>query len=377
MSHYQRVISEDHYAEISNSSNGTVEFRLFDCNIPQASLVCAWVLVEIAKKALRRNSNDGLGDIDFRAYDVERGRALRYGLISLDVTSYLKRLKELIGGVEIPNIPCLREALYLLARYRLNFYGVYRYSNAKPYDYCMAQYGDCSRFLENLLTISDIRHADKIREWVNEAQQIENLDQLIGLSIGVDRSLAEQLGGAEQGQVVTQPNAPPRVERALTRSQIRSLIERGSYVISRINEVNGLSTAEVAERISYLLNYHGDSMVNSVSASEVIESPFRFYVFTCLDRDSNQLQICGAVSIHIRDGQIRSLVVDRRFRRLGIARLLLNHVIRVANENNLANVYAYIRNDNEASLALFRSLGFVERDRVERAVVMVKPLRGG
>jgi ribosomal protein S18 acetylase RimI-like enzyme len=155
------------------------------------------------------------------------------------------------------------------------------------------------------------------------------------------------------------------------------LIERGSYVISRINEVNGLSTAEVAERISYLLNYHGDSMVNSVSASEVIESPFRFYVFTCLDRDSNQLQICGAVSIHIRDGQIRSLVVDRRFRRLGIARLLLNHVIRVANENNLANVYAYIRNDNEASLALFRSLGFVERDRVERAVVMVKPLRGG
>ena len=373
---YGDVIDRDHYAEISKNLNGTVEFRLFDCNIPQASLVCAWILTEIAKNTLRHRRDPNDGPVDLRAYDMERGRALRYGLISLDVTSYLKRLKELIGAVEIPNIPSLREALYLLARYRLNFYGVYRYCNAKPYEYCKAQYGDCSRFLENLLTIPNIQHAEKIRSWVNEASQIENLDQLIGLSIGVDRSLAEAMGLAEQEQAAAQPAPQPRVESVFTRSQIRGLIERGSYVISRIHEVNGLSTAEVAERISYLLNHHGDGMVTDMSAEGIIESPFRFYVFTVMDRDSNQLQICGAVSIHVREGQIRSLVVDRRFRRLGIARLLLNHVIRVANEHNLESVYAYIRNDNEASLALFRSLGFMERDRVERAVVMVKPLRG-
>lgn len=140
--YYNDVISSDHYCEISDSHVGTVELRIFDSNIPQASLVNAFIVTEIAKKAFRSRNLNNSNDVDFRAYDQERSRALRYGLIGLNVTDYLRKLKAVVGNVEIPNIACIKEALYLMSRYRLNFYGVWRYSNVKPYDYFKAQRSD-------------------------------------------------------------------------------------------------------------------------------------------------------------------------------------------------------------------------------------------
>jgi len=377
--YYGDIISTDHYCEISDSHVGTVEFRLYDCNIPQASLTCAWITTELAKKALRNRSlNDG-SNIDLRAYDLERANALRYGLIGLNVTDYLRRLKAVIGNAEIPNIPAIREALYLMARYRLNFYGAWKYSNVKPYDYFKAQLNDCSRFLENILTIGDAQHTDKISQWVSEAQQIENLDQLIGLSIGVDRSLAQTLTEAIEQRLEAQPSMVRRLNQnvsiGLGRSQIRTCLERGYYRIVRINELSTLNASQVAEYISNLLAHHGDGVVNPMSAQEIISTDFRFYVLVAYDRISGAEQICGAISIHMRSGEIRSLVVDRRFRRLGIARALLAHVIELAREHNLARVYTYVRRGNEPSANLFASLGFRIEGGNDRSYMMVKELR--
>jgi len=377
VSYYRSVIHRDHFCEISDSSHGTVEFRIFDANIPQASLTCAWILTEIAKRALRNRREEDPNSIDFNAYNEERSKALRYGLVSLDVTNYLRKLKEVIGAQEIPNIPSLKEALYLLARYRLNFYGVLKYTNAKHYDYFKAQYKDCSKFLENLLTIQNIQHEDKIRNWVNEANQIENLDQLIGLSIAVDRSLAEGLTQAVEQRAATQPTSTAPILVGLSRSRVRESITNRTYVICRLGSVGSLSTDEVAEHVSMLLRSHGEGVVNVLSANEIIRTPARFYVFVAQDLNTNVIQICGAIAINLQTGEISSLVVDRRFRRLGIARLLLEHVINVARSRGLKRVYAYVRKNNEASIALHRSLGFVESGRSDRSMLFIKYLVGG
>jgi len=377
--YYRDIISSDHYCEISDSHVGTVEFRLYDCNIPQASLTCAWITMELAKKAFRnRNLNDD-SNIDLRAYDMERANALRYGLIGLNVTDYLRRLKAVLGNAEIPNIPAIREALYLMARYRLNFYGVWKYADIKPYDYMKTQLSDCSKFLENILRVDYAQHRDKIATWISEAQQIENLDQLIGLSIGVDRSLAQSLTEAIEQRIEAQPNVARAITQntniGLGRSEVRTCLERGYYRIVRINELNTLSANDVAGRISYLLSHHGEGSVNPMTAQEVIESDFRFYVLVAYDRTSGAEQICGAVSIHMRSGEIRSLVVDRRFRRLGIARLLMAHVIELARQHNLVRLYAYVRRGNEASANLLASLGFIMQGGNDRSYIMVKELR--
>ena len=381
LARYNDVLGHDHRCEIDDSHNGTVEFRLYDANIPQASLTCAWIATEIAKKAFRNRDLGNNGDIDFRAYDLERANALRYGLIGLNVTDYLRRLKAVLGNLEIPNISAIREALYLMARYRLNFYGVWRYTNVKPYDYMKAQLSDCSKFLENILRVNDAQHTDKISQWISEAQQIENLDQLIGLSIGVDRSLAQTLTEAIEQRIETQPSMVRAITQnasiGLGRSEVRTCLERGFYRIVRINELNTLSASDVAERISYLLNYHGEGVVNPLTAREVIETDFRFYVLVAYDRVSGAEQICGAISIHMRSGEIRSLVVDRRFRRLGIARALLAHVIELARNSNIQRLYTYVRRGNEASANLFASLGFTMQGGNDRSYLMVKELRSG
>jgi len=379
--HYGDVIHYDHYCEISDSHVGTVEFRLFDCNIPQASLVCAWLITEIAKKALRNRSQNNFPDIDLRAYDLERTNALRYGLIGLNVTDYLRKLKSILGNIEIPDIATIREALYLMARYRLNFYGVWKYCNVKPYDYFKAELTECSRFLENILTINDAQHRDKISNWISEAHSIENLDQLIGLSIGVDNSLAQTLTEAIEERIEPQPSAVRAIAQnihvGLGRSEVRACLERGLYRIVRINELRTLSINNVAQQISYLLRHHGEGFVNLMEPQEIIDTNFRFYVLVAYDNISGIEQICGAISINIRSGEIRSLVVDRRFRRLGIARALLAHVIEVARDNNVQRLFTYVRRENDASLNLFASFGFTREENDSRSFLMIKELTRG
>jgi GNAT superfamily N-acetyltransferase len=377
--HYNDVISDDHYCEISDSHVGTVELRIFDSNIPQASLVNAFFITEIAKKVFRGRSQNNSSIIDFRLYDEERSRALRYGLVGLNVTNYLRRLRAVIGNVEIPDIPAVREALYLMARYRLNFYGAWKYSNVSPYQYMRAQLSDCSKYLENLLSVNGIQHEDKIRAWIDEAQLIENLDQLIGLSIGVDRSLAQALTDAIEQRLEAQPNVARRLNNVvnvvLSRSEVRNSLARGFYRIARINELRTLNVNQVAEHISYLLARHGEGLVDVMSAEEIINTNFRFYVLAVCDEHYGRETICGTVAINVRTGEIRSLVVDRRFRRLGIARTLLMHILAIAEERSLERVYTYVKLENTPAINLFSSLGFRVEGHDNGSYLMIREVR--
>ena len=357
---YNSYIDRDHYAEISESHHGTVELRIFDANVPQASLTCAMFATKIAEVALRREID---GRFDWARYREDRERALRYGLVGIDVTRYLRALKGFVGNFEIPEIPAIREALYMMARYRMNFWAVWRYLGLQAYTYMRACLSDVSKYLENLIGHVNGDKRVKVERWIRESREIENIDQLIGLSVGVDERLIEAIS-QRVGQLIRE--RPELAERladrtesvGLSRSEVREALTRGRYVIRRINEVRGMSAREVAEYISTLLRDHGDGFNRVLSADEIIESPARFYVLVVSDERWERTQIVGAIAVRVRTGEISSLVVDRRYRRLGAGRMLLDNVLEVLRSNGVDRATAIIRTGNVASTELFRSFGF-------------------
>jgi GNAT superfamily N-acetyltransferase len=358
MTIYNNVISEDHYAEISESHLGTVELRIFDANIPQASLVNAFFITSIAKKALQQRRRDGDNDenFNFYTYKLERTKALRYGLIGLDVTNYLKKIRNIVGNIEIPEINSLREGLYLIARYRINFWGLWKYSQINKFDYMKNTLKDCSQYLANLSELVNGEKREKFNRWISEAQQIENLDQLIGVSIATDRTLVDMISEGVQSAQTTVVAS----RRELTRTEVRLLVEDGCWDLRRLNEVPGFGVHGVAQYISDLLRHHGEQYVNQYSAQEIIDSPNRYYVFVAIDERRNIYQICGAIAVNIRSGEISSLVVDRRFRRLGIARRMVEKVLDILYRTDIRAAVAYIQNNNEAAKRLFEQLGFIK-----------------
>jgi ribosomal protein S18 acetylase RimI-like enzyme len=378
MKYYRNFIDSDHYAEISDSHVGTVELRLFDSNIPQVSLTCAWITTKLVEKALSSDVDDDDNSYDFDAYDEIRNKALRYGLTGLNVTRYLKMLKENLGNIEIPDIPCVKEIMYLIARYRLNPYGLWRYTDVKPYEYMKSQLSECSKFLENIVGIRNVRHEDKLRNWVNDANQLENLDQLIGLSMATDQGLAtvgtSRIVGTQTTRVSYAEELRRRGIEVMNREMVREAIENNRFSICRINELRTMDRDRVASVVSYLSIRHGEACISELTENQIIDSEDRFYVFVAYSEDGEVEQICGSIAIHVATGRITFLAVNRRFRRFGVARRLIEHVINVARDRGRDRVIVNVRENNQPSLQLFRSLGFTETGRERYSIVLERRL---
>jgi ribosomal protein S18 acetylase RimI-like enzyme len=122
----------------------------------------------------------------------------------------------------------------------------------------------------------------------------------------------------------------------------------------RIGGVPSMDRIETAGEIEYLLRESGDNMVHLHTAREILEAPERYYVAYVRDSVNERPVIVGAVSINMSTCEIGSLVVDRRYSRLGLGRRLVTHVMNLG----LSRYKAFIRRGNEASLSLFKSLGF-------------------
>ena len=351
-----RIPNYDHRCEISASPHQTVEFRLFDANIPQPNLVNVFLMREIAKKVI----NSEPAEIDRQKYRNDRTNVLRYGLPAINILEYLEKIREKIGNVKLPNIPSIKELLYLTVRYGLNAYNVYKMLNLNPqqkYEYFKVQITNCDKFLENILKMETITLSsqleNKIERWISEAKRIEDLNELIGISRATIESLRRYLQQQATIQIPT-----TRIPRNLPRSYVAQQINLGNYRITRITGVYNLSTEEVAQEIERLLRHHGDNVVNVMTWQEVIECRPRFYVLSVLDRRRDRSQIVGCVAIDVSTGEIMRLVVDRRYRRLGVARLLVTHVLRNITLEGNTRFNCWIRKQNTASLNLFKSLGF-------------------
>jgi len=347
----------DHYCEISASGHGTVEFRIFDSNIPQASLTCAWIMQKIAEKSLRAEPSQ-IPEIDRERYVRDRAEALTHGPVALNILSYLRTIRGIIGNQDLPRLDSVKEILYLACKYGLTPYAIYHAIRPKPFYYFRTMFSKPDRFIENLLEISEhvedrgmLERLERIR---GEASLISNFDELIGIALASLESLRQMAGiSAERDDSRGAP-----AMRGIPRSVVRQLIASGAYRICRITEVCGLNHHQVADRISYLLRHHGDGLVRVLSPDEVISCSPRFYVFTVRSEVSGEPHILGAIAVNVRTGEICHLVVDRRYRRLGIARLLVNRVLEVLRLSSGVRPFCYIRSANGASIELFKSMGF-------------------
>ena len=362
---YNSVISDDHYAEISYSEqHNTLELRIFDGNIPQVNLTNAFILTHVAKNKLNTTPTQ----YNLNTYKIERERALRYGLISLEIPRYISTIMEYAGNIKIPDIPCIKEILYLACKYGLNVSQVYSMLNLQPqqkYQYFKKQLTNVKQYLENILEIDGINNKERIERWRNEARDVSSFKNLLEISERTIRTIRErknEIIREERAKRIKQLITSIPRENLLERSVVQQSITSNNYKIARISEVERWTTDEVAQYISYLIMVHGENYMSKITPRQVIDNPERFYVLTVNNQRWSRPQIIGCIAIHIREGQIMHLVVHRNYRRLGIARILVNHVINVARHENLRNVYAIIRRNNTPSITLFTSMGFIKID---------------
>jgi len=351
-----RIPNSDHRCEISASPHRTCEFRVFDANIPQVSLTNVFLMTTIAKKVINENS----AQINRQKYRTDRMNVLRFGLPTINILEYLEIIREIVGNVKLPQIDSIRELLYIAVRYGLNAYSVYKMLNLTPqqkHEYFKVQITNCDKFLENILNMETLNLStqleNKLENWKEQAKRVQDLNELIGISRVTIESLRRYI---QQQEVIQLPIS--RIPRGLPRSYVAQQIRLGNYNIRRIGEVYQLSIEEAAQEVERLLRYHGDNFVNVVTWREVIDSRPRYYVLSVLDRRHDRSQIVGCVAIDISTGEIKHLAVDRRYRRLGIAKILVNYVLRNVTLESNVRFNCWIRKQNTASLNLFKSLGF-------------------
>jgi GNAT superfamily N-acetyltransferase len=352
------IPNADHYCEISASHNGTVEFRLFDANIPQVALVNAWLLTEIAKKAFSRSFN-GI-EVDRERYRRDREIALRYGLRALDVRHYLEYLKSVVGDIRIPNHAFIKEILYLAVKYRLNAYNILNSSHVNRFMYFRKTFTDPSRYMEHVIGLSDISRNNSLipvfRDVVRNSENVSRLSDLL------------ELVGKSIPTVTPVVEIPMHSRNLPARSYVANCVANRDYRIRRIREVYGMSVYDVAERIQYLIRHHGDGYVNEVSVTDIVEGQTRYYVFTIYNEVTNREDVIACIGITVSTGEVSSLVVDRRYRRLGIATILMDYVRSVAQRP----LSGYVRKANQPMLGLLQRLGFRLRPGSERSYMFTQ-----
>jgi ribosomal protein S18 acetylase RimI-like enzyme len=278
--------------------------------------------------------------------------------VGLDVPSYLRQIRDLGQINEVPEVPAIKQLLFLASRYYMNAYNVKTTLRLDDYQYFKSMFLEPSEFLGNIISIEGLRERERVLGWIAEAERVESIDELIGMAQASRQAVVTALLERAEGI----PVHAQVVVRGVTRSQVREALATGRFGISRINEVQNMTVEQVANRIAELLARHGDGFTNGLDARGVVESPQRFYVLHVYPTN----EIVGCIAVHTREGEISSLCVDRRFRRLGIARRLLERVLILG----VQNLHAYIRIGNDASLQLFQSFGFREVSRDDRAILV-------
>jgi ribosomal protein S18 acetylase RimI-like enzyme len=82
----------------------------------------------------------------------------------------------------------------------------------------------------------------------------------------------------------------------------------------------------VADRVRHLLRYHSIGPRLDMTVEDVIRSPIRFYVFAVTDDAGRRSEILSVIGVNVSEAEVVAAAVDRRYRRLGILRLLVDIV---------------------------------------------------
>jgi [ribosomal protein S18]-alanine N-acetyltransferase len=95
-------------------------------------------------------------------------------------------------------------------------------------------------------------------------------------------------------------------------------------------------------------------------------------------------QVVGYACIYVVAGEIQigNIAVAPEFRKYGVAKILMNEILRIAGENNCKSIFLEVRESNMTAQALYISFGFktiARRDNYyrnprENAIIMAKEL---
>jgi GNAT superfamily N-acetyltransferase len=343
-------ISSDHFCEISASLHGTVECRLFDANLPQVSYTCSLILTALARKAIQDN-NETPEPLNPTWYNNERNRALTNGINALDLVDYLRQIRNQVGNLEIPNIPCIKEILYVACKFGFNPAQVKSYSQISTYNYFKANISNVKEYLGNMIPHVNNEKRIQLQRWKDEASVIDSLDMLIGVAQASRERIAQAIAKTQ----TESPTRPIMITPRIPRSHARELINSSDYYILRINQVPSRTPESVAQELATFIHANGEGYVNELDAERIIEDPRRFYVFAI----GSRYDIVGTIAVNVSGKEISCLVVDRRYRRLGIAQRLISHVLCMQELRNASRLHCYIRRENTASQQLFTRMGFV------------------
>lgn len=71
----------------------------------------------------------------------------------------------------------------------------------------------------------------------------------------------------------------------------------------------------------------------------------------------------GGIWLILDEGHITNIAVDKKYRRLGIAKRILEELIDLCNQYEIKGMTLEVREDNEAAKSLYKSYDFVESGR--------------
>lgn len=331
------IPATEHYAEISDSSHGTIEFRLFDANIPQVTLTVSWILKAIADKIKTRV------DINTLSYQIERKKALTRGLKDLNVKNYITYIYNLVGNLRIPDISCIKEILYLSIAHKINPWEFIIMNNVRTkltqFKVLRKMYFYPDEFIANL-PIPQNSEFYNIHNEINKINTIKDLLDIIK-KYSKERITYTRIGKYNIGLV--------------SRTNVREKIYNNQYEIVKATDIKSMSKLSIVKRIHYLQKIHGENMVNVMNIKDIMKMLNKFYMFCVNDECKNKTNILGVICVDYEDSVLRSLVVDRRYRKLGIGSILIQYGIKRLNGYGRI----YIRKNNEYSQKIIEKMGFI------------------
>ncbi len=373
ISNYRWNFATDHYAELSwSQEHGTAEIRIPDPNIPQVILTNIWILGNVMEHSNEdcHCSTDALR-FDNDEYSRLRSEALNHGVTGIPIARMLRSVRQFMGNrANDFEVNSVKEVLFMAAKYYSSPHQIYTMLRPNLYEYMKTMLENPSEYLTNLSELTTgVENRQRVSEWFNEASRIHSLDEMITLAEAGMRGL--------QARMPAPPVVLATATFSLGRSDVQRAVQDRAFNVTRITDVPGFTVEQIRAKISYLLSRHGDGFTNPVDEEQVQTLPTRFYVF--IAPAGNRWDIAGCIGINVgqraraaHDSEVGHLAVHRMYRRLGIAKILVNHVKAIALENGQTIMHTHIKIGNIPSEQLFAGAGYriaaVDVDRPEPAV---------
>jgi len=376
-----KVISTDHYAEISSSTHGTVEVRKFDAHIPQVALTLAWFLKILAKGAL---NGKVVKNLDFKNICREQNSASKEAVGGISIEGYLSEFMNTFGDEieEEEDLKVVKEVVGLaLSDYAISqiLRRFHVYGNLK------AEKEFFRRALRNPLELRALIPIATVVGWVNwdYSPQISFPRDPVVRAIKIRRLLSLGKTPKEVMDLMTQSGYNDRrahrevksVVKLMGSTDVKSAKEElyRYYIkeypsreidflrafnlprpftledvkIVRIAELTSEQKAQLEE-----LQRYGDS--KPIGFNEIYHRPERFYVAIWNNK------VIGCISGHVKctcyPGLISRLIVHPEFRRCGVSMKLgkfIRNIIRAENRHP----WCKIRTSNEAARNRIRKVG--------------------